>query len=262
MKPTPHSTAGLAVDSYTSPVQMNRIASPNGRPQRTMPLLRKYEVAHLTPSLTIQEHSIMAPALPVFENAFATFAHGTLLTTQTGLIAVEDLLPGDQIKTKEYGFQSLLWHGAMTVTPTAPNGLPAQLVRIAAGAECYGASGPDLVLGPAARVRITTPYGEMLTGSRDVFIPAADRIDGQRFIGLAPRSAVQVYQIGFARHCSVVINGHEIETLHPGPMHDLQLRPAMLDQYLSLFGHVRTLADFGPMCAPRLRQADLDLAAA
>jgi len=63
MKTTLHTTAGLAVGPYTSPARMGRITSPSGQLVRDKPLLRKYEVAHLTPSLHSVEFSKMAPVL-------------------------------------------------------------------------------------------------------------------------------------------------------------------------------------------------------
>ena len=98
---TPPTTAGLSAESYTSPAQSGRIASPSGQPLRVMPLMRTYEVAHLTTSLTIEENIVIAPALPVFETAFAAFGRGAILRTENGPMAVEDLLHGDRVMTAE-----------------------------------------------------------------------------------------------------------------------------------------------------------------
>lgn len=262
MKTTPHTTAGLAVEPYTSPVQMDRIASPNGRPVRNLPLMRKYQVAHLTPSGQIIERSLIAAAIPAIENAFACFGHGTLLTTETGMVAIEDLLPGDKVLTKDYGFQPVLWHGSFTLPPNTDDDKTPHLTRLSAGADTFGATGPVTILGPAARLRIKTPLAKPLTGAEEVFVPASDRIDGHQLIPLRQVSPMQVYQIGFACHTSVQVNGKDIETLHPGPIPELRMRGAALDSFLTLFGHMQSLTDFGPMIAPRIRQEDLDLVAA
>ena len=260
MTTIPHTTAGLAVDPYTSPVHLNRIASPNGRPQRNLPLMRKYEVAHLTPSHHIEHRTIVAPATDVFESAFAVMGHGTLLATDAGPRAIEDIVPGDRVVTVENGLQTVMWHGAMSLA--APRQEAATLTRFPSNADQFGLDGPDLVLGPAARLRVTSEAARKITGANHVFVPASDLIDGSQAIAIRPMSATNCYQIGLARHSSVRVNGQCIETLHPGPAHQLGLRAAMLDLYLSLFGHVSSLADFGPMAAPRIRQSDLDLVAA
>lgn len=264
MNTTLNNAAGLAAETYTSSILPDRIASPNGRPLRKVPLVRKYEVAHLTPSHDIGNQTVIAPAIPPFEDAFAAFGRGAIVTTDQGPVAIEDLLPGDRVQTNEHGFQTLIWHGEMTVVPTndTANRNSSAMTRVSADTGGYGHNAPDLVLGPAARVLRKSPHVRVLTGAPAAFIPAQDLVDAHRFIALHPMSPVQCYQIGFARHCSVSVNGVDVETLHPGPAHMLPLNAAMLGTYLSLFPHVRCIADFGAMAAPRLRQDDLDLVAA
>lgn len=72
--------------------------------------MRRYEVAHLTPAQNIEDFIKIAPTMPVFENAFAAFGRGAILRTKSGMMAVEDLLPGDKVLT-DHGYQTLLWHG-------------------------------------------------------------------------------------------------------------------------------------------------------
>jgi len=73
-----------------------------------MPLTRRYEVAGLTTNGLLTDFHGIAPATPVFEEAFSSFAHGTLISTQTGPVAVEDLTPGTMIRTAENGAMGLL----------------------------------------------------------------------------------------------------------------------------------------------------------
>ena len=61
------------------------------------PQLRRYEVSSLLPNGGIAETRHIAPALPIFEDAFCAFTRGSLVETTQGPIAVEDLLPGDNI---------------------------------------------------------------------------------------------------------------------------------------------------------------------
>ena len=260
---TPPTTAGLAVGSYTSPAQSGRIASPSGQPLRVMPLMRTYEVAHLTTSLTIEEDIVIAPALPVFETAFTAFGRGAILRTENGPMAVEDLLPGDRVMTAESGFQTLMWRGAITLHP-ARNGQPSlgAMTRITTDAMGYGRPNPDLVLGPSARILYKNPAIKMLTGTASALVPIRDFVDGSSTIALNPMSPVQCYQLGFQRHCCVNVNGIDVETLHPGPAHLLSLTGAMKLYFEQLFAHKADPADFGPMIAPRLRMDDINLVTA
>jgi len=253
---TPPTTAGLAVEPNTSPALMGRIASPSGQPLRVMPLMRRYEVAHLTPSLTVEENSVIAPAVSAFETAFAAFGRGAILRTENGPMAIEDLLPGDRVMTTEHGFQTLMWRGAITLQPARNDQLSiGAMTRIAS----YGRQNADLVLGPAARILHKNPAIKMLTGTQTALVPIRDFIDGGQYIALNPISPVQCYQIGFARHCCVNVNGIDVETLHPGPAHLLHLRNEMLLHFTRLFAHKSGPEDFGPMIAPRLRMDDIEL---
>ena len=54
-----------------------------------------YEVACLAGTDGILRSSHVAPALPMLESAFSANARGTLISTQTGQIAIEDVQPDD-----------------------------------------------------------------------------------------------------------------------------------------------------------------------
>ncbi len=260
MKTTPPYAAGLAARNQ-SPVSSGRFARQDGRPQRSKPLMRKYEVAHLTPSQEIVDVTRLAPALPAFEDAFAAIGRGAIVQTSFGPCAVEDLLPGDKVLTESHGTQTLLWRGSMTIVPGAQNARPEMgtMTRVTADALGLGRPSPDLVLGPAARMIHRAPGVRTLTGSDAAFVPVRDFIDQSQIIELTPIAPVHCYQMGFAQHCRVNVNGIEIESLHPGAAHTLGLKGEMLSLFLSMFPHVESLQDFGSMLYPRIGLRDLDL---
>jgi len=253
-------TANLAVRSVSSPASLGRDASLDGQPQRSRPLMRKYEVAHLTPSSQIEEKSVLAPALPVFEDSFASLGRGAILQTETGPCAVEDLLPGDRIMTASNEFQTLMWHGSMTVIPGAQNRRPEMgtLTRVTSESFGYGRPMPDLVLGPSARMTYTTPAVRTLTGRNTALVPVRDFIDQEQIIELTPISAVQVYQLGFKNHERICVNGVELESLHPGLPHTIAMKPDMMAMLMALFPHKGSLHEFGSLLHPRINLRDLD----
>jgi hypothetical protein len=222
--------------------------------------MRKYEVAHLTPSKNIEDFTKIAPALPAFEDAFAAFGRGAILRTKTGPMAVEDLLPGDIVLT-DHGYQTLLWRGTMAIIPGAQNKRTeiATMTRVMSDSLGLGRPAMDLVLGPAARMLHRSPATRLLTGTDTALVPVRDFIDGEQLIELRPIAPVHCYQLGFAEHCCVNVNGLDVETLHPGPAHALNLGPDLLPHLMALFPHVSRPSDFGPLTTPRLRKADLDL---
>ncbi|NCO87540.1 MAG: hypothetical protein GW886_13010 [Rhodobacterales bacterium] len=224
--------------------------------------MRRVEVAHLSPSGTdIRDFSRLVPALPAFEEAFAAFARGTLMSTDRGLVAVEDLLPGDRVRTVDDGFQTLLWHGRTMIVPQAQGQDPVmtRLTRIAADALGIARPMTDLLLGPRARLVHRAPGIRKLTGADLALVPARDFVDGINLIGLTPVAPTPVCHLGFARHHRLVANGVEVESFHPGPMHALGLRGDLLDLYMSCFPHIAGPDAFGAAILPRLRMADLDL---
>ncbi len=209
----------------------------------------------------ISEISIRAPALPAFEDAFGALGHGAILQTDNGPMAVEDLLPGDRIKVTDGDFDTLLWRGSMTLHPDEPdaNSETSMLIRITVDALGLQRPSPDLVLGPTARLYHRANGIRALTGANAAFIPARDFIDGHAFIALRPAAPVRVYQLGFAGHQRLTVNGIDIESLHPGTAFSLGLRGDMLTQYLALFPHKASFDDFGSLRKPRLRLRDLEL---
>ena len=261
LKSTPTTAAGLAADAYSSPAQLDRNASSDGRSLRTRPLLRKYEIAHLTSSHDIHETTRLAPATPVFGHAFAALGRGAMVQTATGPVAVEDLLPGDKILTADGRAVTLMWHGSMVIVPGTRNERAEMGTMTRMTAEALGPTrpSPDLVLGPAARMVHRGRGVNRITGSDAALLPVRDFIDQTSIIELTPVAPVHCYQLGFEDHEILRINGVELESLHPGAVHTLKLRPDMKDLFLSLFPHKSTFGDFGPMRLPRLNLRDLDI---
>ncbi len=232
-----------------------------GAPQRAKPLMRKYEVLYLEQNGDIGEFRRIAPATAAFESAFSAFARGALVATSRGPVAVEDLFPGDEVKTVEDGYQTLLWRGAMTLVPGAAGQRRemGRLSRFSADSLGIARPMPDLILGPSARLYNRTRAAQALARGDGAFVPGRDYLDGINVIELTPPSPVQVYHLAFRDHQRLVANGVEIESHHPGTLHELGARGDILKLYLTFFPHVREFLDFGPMRHPRLRMSDLDL---
>lgn len=253
MKPTPVPSSRPAAARETSAAQPWTVRGDHA-PVRSRPLMRRYEVTYLTPSAAIMDFTRIAPAMPAFENAFAAIARGTILMTETGPCAIEDLVPGDRVRTVDNGFQTLNWKGSMTLVPGAP-GQSAEmghLIRIAADSLGLGRPMPDLVLGPMARLFRAGAREMDETGASGAFVPVRQMIDGVNVIELTPMTPVKVYHLGFAGHERLTANGLEIESFHPGRSRDLGLSGELLQLYLSMFPHIRGFEDFGPMAHARL----------
>lgn len=224
--------------------------------KRPTPSLRHYETLHLDGRGNMIETTRLAPSTPLFENAFSAFARGAVFRTSLGPRAVEDLLPGDMVETAS-GLAELRWKGAMLFVPGAGNNTP--LVRI--GAEALGMLRPqsDIVLGPAARLLHRQAGIEQLTGQTSALTLASEFCDGVSIFETRPIAPVQVFHLAFERHQVLNLGGLEVESYHPGPEHLISVRGHMLDLFMSMFPHLDTLSDFGPLARPRLSLKDLEV---
>jgi len=259
---TPSSTANIAVAlNRKAPVASSaRFAQTDGRPQRAQPMMRRYEVVHLLSNGDIDDFTRVAPAVSAFEDSFSSLARGALLKTNRGEMAIEDILPGDEVKTVTNGFQTVKWRGSMTLVPGAPgqDARMGKLIRVASDALGVGRPMPDLLLGPSARLYHRSPALQRVTGDQAAFVPVQDFVDGVNIVEVTPQTPVQVFQIGFTNHERIVANGVELDSHNPGARHELGLRGDMLALYLTLFPHVERIEDFGMLMHPRLSLHDLD----
>lgn len=247
----PHDSAAAAATHYNvahRPVSPSR---PSTRPATS--LMRKYEVSSLMSDGTLRSSHHIAPATPLFENAASAFARGTLISTDQGPIAIEDLMPGDHVETVDGAPQVVRWIGSTMMVPSAPGQTERmkRLVRIMSDSLGIGRPMPDLLLGPGARLLREKPaYGRLL-GSEKLFMPIDDFIDALGLIEITPPSPVRVYHLALDRHASIRAAGIEVETYHPGETAEKGLGDNMRNLFLSLFPHIHEMADFGPLTYPR-----------
>lgn len=202
-----------------------------------------------------------APALPVFEEAFCAFGHGALVTTDRGVVAVEDLLPGMLVETASDGMQTLQWVGSMTLYPTSVeiHGMePARLMRIAADSFGHSRPNPDLMLGPCARLLYRNARCRDALGTSEAFVPAEAFADGMSVIGITPVAPVRAYHLGFIGQHIVLANGIEVESYHPGPQFQARMDRKILDLFLSLFPYASGPDGFGPMTIPRMTSYEFE----
>ncbi|HEY9038822.1 MAG TPA: Hint domain-containing protein [Roseovarius sp.] len=186
------------------------------------------------------------PAVPEFTAAFSAFAHGTLITTAHGPVAVEDLRPGMAILTNERGPEALLWIGSMLLRPgDMPDG-QTRLSRITTDALGPGRPMVDLMAGPDARIvqRGSGPSGQVLR-------PVNDLVDGNSVIALSPPGPVHLYHIALRRHATITAAGLAVETYHPGPGFETAVTLHRLSEFLALFPHIHRPSDFGSLAHPR-----------
>ncbi|MFV2053502.1 Hint domain-containing protein [Aliiroseovarius sp. YM-037] len=237
---------------------------PVGRANRTPTpqrngLLRRYHVSSLNEAGHLTDFQRIAPALPVFEAAFSAFARGSIVATDEGPVAVEDLMPGMNVQTACGDYAKLVWIGSTAHVPSQTrDGEHARLTRISADSFGLGRPMPDLLLGPSARLFQENTKLSSQMGSKSACLPAAGFVDGETVISVTPVSSVQLFHLGFESQQIIHVNGLDCESYHPGATTDQIRTDEMLSVFLSLFPHCRTLEDFGPTEVPSLTLDEME----
>ncbi|PYF09213.1 Hint domain-containing protein [Rhodobacter viridis] len=235
---------------------------PVAKSLRAMPLTRRYEACWLTPDGTIMDSTRLAPATPLFEEAFSALARGSVILTEDGPVAVEDLLPGQRVLTAEGRSERVTWIGSMVIYPGAENGrdLEEQVSLTRITAEAFGAGRPllDVVLGPRARLCLRDPRLRRVSGLEAAYVPARAFIDGISVIEVTPSTPVTVYHAVLEHHGSIRVAGLEVEAFHPGEGVERMIDPRMLSLFEAQFPQIASLAELGPPAHPRLTRFEVE----
>lgn len=211
---------------------------------------RNYEVAALRPDGSLYIGQTSAPAIPLFENAFSAFTHGSVVQTTQGPIAVEDLQPGDMVETTSGEPAELVWIGSSSFVP-AETGRRTPLIRIMP--DTFGQSRPSafLTLGPGARILQTPPSLRGIAEGKQLLTPAKRFVDGVNVIEVVPPTPVRMFHLCLSRHAAINVGGIEVETFHPGAQAPREVTHSIRDKFLSLFPRISHVAEFGPLAHPR-----------
>ncbi len=226
-------------------------ASP--RPVPKAQITRRFEIEWLEQG-EIQSDVIVAPALPIFEQAFGAFAHGVLIQTTDGPVAVEDLCPGMFLECGDGRVTQMLWKGAITIVPGAPtlNDEPDKLYRVMPDAFGLGRPVQDQTFGPHVRRLDRDPKIRAAMGTDAALVPLSAMTDGHSVIEVNPVAPTRVYHIACEEHEAIRAAGLEVESYHPGPETPLSLPEEMMQLFLRFFPHADSIRSFGKLSVPRL----------
>lgn len=207
----------------------------------------------------IQDFSRVVPALPLFEEAFGAFAHGIVIQTDRGPVAIEDIEPGMMLETGDGDFVRLMWKGSINLIPGAPtlSDVPQKIYRMMPDALGPGKPVQDQSFGPHARRLDRDPKARALLGVEQALLPLRLLADGMSVIEVQPVAPVRIYHLATERHAAILAGGVEVETYHPGPDFALSMSDEMMDVFMNFFPYLDDIPDFGRMCAARLSEDDL-----
>jgi hypothetical protein len=208
--------------------------------------VRIAEIAALRPDGSKVFGQRRVPTLPVFDQALAAYAQGTVFKAKDGYIAAEDLQPGDWLMSTNGDPEQVAWIGSSVFSATAQqNGV--SLTRVMA--DAFGVNRPEsfTTLGPAARLLQTPPDLRSSTFSERLMSPVTRFLDGVNVIEITPPTPQRLFHVCMKRHVALIANGLPVESYHPGPTPVSHLPQSLQAAFLTLFPHVTSLSDFGPM---------------
>ncbi|CUH76253.1 hypothetical protein TRM7557_00791 [Tritonibacter multivorans] len=245
-----HSLQRAAANATAANQLLRNTPKTDGKPSAQ---LRRYEVCTLLPNGSVTETRHIAPALPLFEQAFTAFSRGSLVETDFGPVAIEDLLPGDQIQTADGHFEEVVWKGMTTLIPARSSATGASMKLTSFMADSFGMQKPSscVVAGPAARLLATPPHLRHSAQSGEILTPVQDFQDGINIFETAPPAPVDMFHICLRNHAVIKVGGLLFESYHPGTDALRLVSYPIKTLFLNMFPHVESIADFGPLAFER-----------
>jgi hypothetical protein len=186
---------------------------------------------------------------------FLCFTRGTLIETDRGQTTVEDLLPGDMVKTKDNGYQAIEWISSRKLSgddlKRNPHLWP---IRFKKGALGDNLPTSDLIVSPQHRMVMSGSRCEMIFGETEVLAPAKGLTNDNNIMTDYEVGEVEYFHFMCSRHEIVFANGAESESFHPGDFGISSLDELARQELYEIFPDLRGGAEtFGPTARPPLK---------
>ncbi|MEH6737798.1 MAG: Hint domain-containing protein [Sulfitobacter sp.] len=136
------------------------------------------------------------------------FTKGTMIKTDVGEVAVEDLEVGDFVLTLDCGFQPIRWVGSKTLDVTNKNA-PVVFDKNTIGNES------KLSVSPNHRMLVRSVDAELLFGASEILV-AAKCLTMMKGVRRERPKEVTYIHILFDQHQIIYANGALSESFHPG----------------------------------------------
>jgi Ca2+-binding RTX toxin-like protein len=183
------------------------------------------------------------------EKVIPCFTPGARVVTDRGEVAVEDIVPGDRVLTRDAGYQTVQWAGRRDLgaadLAARPDFAPVRIARGALGPDCPA---QDMVVSPQHRMLMTGPRAELLFGEAEVLVAAVHLVGLPGVERIAPGEVSYIHLL-FDRHEIIRVDATWTESFQPGRASLNGLDRAARDEVLALFPE---LAEGVPYPAARL----------
>lgn len=167
------------------------------------------------------------------------FARGTLIATDRGEVAIEDLRAGDMVQTMDHGFQAIRWIGSSTV-PARGKLAPVVIRKGTLGAE------RDLRVSPQHRMLLRGWQVDLLVSEPEALAPAINLVNGDTIFQM-DGGEVEYFHMMFDSHEIIFAEGIPSESFHPGEVGMGSFSDETREEIFDLFPELRlSLSSFGP----------------
>lgn len=168
------------------------------------------------------------------------FAQGTMILTDRGEVAIEDLTPGDKVMTRDQGPQAIRWIGRQTMSARmlqANDKL--RPIRIRAGALAAGTPATDLIVSPQHRILVRSAIAQRLFGTDEVLVAAKHLLEVEGIEIAQDMPEVTYFHFLLNDHHVVVSNGAQTESLYTGSQALKSISPAAREEIFAIFPQLR-----------------------
>lgn len=167
------------------------------------------------------------------------FTAGTRLETPNGLVAIENLKPGDLVETVDHGPQVIRWMGRRKLDA----GLIAQNpklcpIRIMGGALGHGLPQRDLLVSRQHRMLVSSKIAERMFGTSEVLVSAIKLTALPGIYVDASVEAVEYIHVLLDDHELLFAEGAQSESLYVGDEARKALSPEGQDEIFTIFPEI------------------------
>ena len=213
--------------------------------------LRSVTIVNATPQPASTWVATVSFSREIFDMPVVCFAAGTMILTDRGERAVEDLIPGDLIWTRDHGFQPLRWCGVRRLDSVELNNNPHFLpIRIEAGALGADLPAQTLTVSPQHRVLVRSTIAQRMFGTSELLVAARQLTALPGITVQSDLPELTYVHLMFDRHEVILSNGAETESLYPGPQALKALGTAAVEEIFALFPELRDLGEEFPGARP------------
>lgn len=174
-----------------------------------------------------------------YESFVPCFTPGSMVSTPTGLIRVQDLRVGDRVMTRDNGLQDIRWIGRKDLTRAALSAdARFRPIRIRKGALGDGMPMTDMMVSPNHRMLITGPQLAVNFGEEEMLV-AAKHLVGLPGVEMVDARDVSYLHLLCDRHEVLMVDAVWTESFQPGDYAMNGLATEQSDEVFSLFPELR-----------------------